>query len=168
MTALQHSKDQTADRPGGLARDWVKSLVVVGMAVAAVFVLGTRLIAQARSDHGHNTPVATVAPDGSREAAFLAENAAAMKTMMDAMHTSSTGDVDLDFVAMMVPHHQGAIDMAIALLRYGRNPQLKRIAQEIIITQRQEIAVMLLAINRPLPASAPPTTRIAPRWQKPE
>ena len=59
-----------------------------------------------------------------------------------------TGDVDADFVAMMVPHHQGAIDMALTVLRYGRNPQLRRLAQEIIVTQQEEIAVMRLEIGR--------------------
>jgi hypothetical protein len=56
---------------------------------------------------------------------------------------------------MMVPHHQGAIDMALAVLRHGRNPQIRRLAQEIIVTQQQEIAVMRLAVSRPLPPSRP-------------
>ena len=85
---------------------------------------------------------------GSDEALFLAENDAAMARMMAAMHVEPSGDVDADFVAMMVPHHQGAIDMAQALLRYGRNEQLRRIAQEIIVTQKDEIAVMGLALGR--------------------
>ena len=48
---------------------------------------------------------------------------------------------------MMIPHHQGAVDMAQSLLRYGRNEQLRRLAQEIIVTQQQEIAVMRLAVG---------------------
>jgi uncharacterized protein (DUF305 family) len=51
----------------------------------------------------------------------------------------------------MVPHHQGAIDMARAELLYGRNVKLRRIAQEIIVTQQQEIAAMRLALDQPLP-----------------
>lgn len=78
---------------------------------------------------------------------FERENAAAMERMMAAMHGPSTGDVDHDFVAMMTPHHQGAIDMAQLELRYGRNEQLRRLAQEIIVTQRQEIEAMSLAIK---------------------
>ena len=81
------------------------------------------------------------------EAPFLAENEAAMNTMMAAMTIKPSGDVDTDFVAMMVPHHQGAIDMAQAELRYGRNEQLRRLAQEIIVTQQQEIAAMRLALR---------------------
>jgi hypothetical protein len=91
----------------------------------------------------------------SASKAWLDENSAAMKKMMTGMDVKPTGDVDRDFVAMMVPHHQGAIDMAQALLKYGRNKQLRRLAQEIIVTQQQEIAVMRLAVDEPLPRSAP-------------
>jgi hypothetical protein len=63
---------------------------------------------------------------------------------------------------MMVPHHQGAIDMALAVLRHGRNPQIRRLAQEIIVTQEQEIAVMRLAVGQPLPPSGLSPTEVAP------
>ncbi|MDB5294831.1 MAG: hypothetical protein JWO31_814 [Phycisphaerales bacterium] len=101
------------------------------------------------------------APDtaAADEKPFLDENAAAMGKMMADMDLKPTGDVDHDFVGMMVPHHQGAIDMARAVLRYGRNEQLRRLAQEIIVTQQQEIAAMRLAVGQPLPPSKPsPTT----------
>ena len=93
--------------------------------------------------------------DKAVETPFLAENDAAMKKMMADMAVEPTGDVDRDFVAMMAPHHQGAIDMAQALLRHGSNEQLKRLAQEIIVTQQQEIAVMRLAVGDPPSADAP-------------
>jgi uncharacterized protein (DUF305 family) len=94
------------------------------------------------------------------EAPFLAQNQAAMSKMMANMAAvKSSGDVDRDFVDMMVPHHQGAIDMALAVLRYGRNEKIRRLAQEIIVDQQQEIAAMRLAVGEPLPPSAPaPTT----------
>jgi Domain of unknown function (DUF305) len=88
------------------------------------------------------------------EAPFLAENQSAMSKMMSAMEIKPSGDVDKDFVAMMAPHHQGAIDMAKAELRYGQNEQLRRLAQEIIVTQQQEIVAMALALGQPLPPSA--------------
>jgi uncharacterized protein (DUF305 family) len=87
-----------------------------------------------------------LAADGA-EAPFLQENATAMAKMMAAMAVTPSGDVDRDFVATMVPHHQGAIEMAQAELRYGHNEQLRRIAQEIIVDQTQEIAVMRQAIR---------------------
>jgi uncharacterized protein (DUF305 family) len=96
--------------------------------------------------------LAVLAPahaDTSQEAAFLAENQAAMDKMMAGMNIKPTGDVDHDFTAMMIPHHQGAIDMAQAELQYGRNQKLVRIAQEILVEQLQEIAAMRLAIGEP-------------------
>lgn len=95
------------------------------------------------------------------EAPFLAENDAAMTKMMNAMAIKPSGDVDHDFVAMMSPHHRGAIDMAQAELRHGHNEQLKRLAQEIIVTQQQEIAAMKLALNLPLPPSLPSPDQIS-------
>ena len=89
------------------------------------------------------------------EARFLAENDTAMTKMMDDMSVKPSGNVDEDFVAIMVPHHQGAIDMAQAELRYGHNEQLRRIAQEIVVEQQQEIVAMHLALGQPLPPSAP-------------
>jgi Domain of unknown function (DUF305) len=82
------------------------------------------------------------------EAAFLAESAAAMKKMMmEAMDINASGNVDRDFVAMMVPHHRAAINMSQSELLYGHNEQLRRIAQGIIIEQQQEISAMQLALN---------------------
>ena len=95
----------------------------------------------------------------TEEAPFLAENESAMKKMMSDMAVKPTGDVDADFVAMMVPHHQGAIDMAVAVLRYGRNAQVRRLAQEIVVTQQQEIAALRLAVGEPLPPSIPSPTQ---------
>jgi uncharacterized protein (DUF305 family) len=103
-------------------------------------------------------------PAGAAVAAekpFLDENAVAMDRMMAGMDARPTGDVSRDFVAMMIPHHQGAIDMAQAYLRHGQNEQLRRVAQEIIVEQQQEIAAMDLAIGAPLPASAPAPTGAA-------
>ena len=96
------------------------------------------------------------------EAPFLKDNEAAMTRMMNDMAIKPSGDIDRDFVAMMSPHHQGAIDMAISELRYGKNEQLRRIAQEIIVDQMQEIAAMKLAIGEPAT-----DTTAAPTQQQP-
>jgi hypothetical protein len=96
---------------------------------------------------------ATYGAASTDEAHFLAEARTAMAKMMATMEVKPSGDVDAAFVAMMVPHHQGAIEMAQAQLRYGHNEQLRRMAQEIIVTQRQEIAAMRSAIGHPLPPS---------------
>jgi len=65
-----------------------------------------------------------------------------MDKMMAGMAFKPSGDVDRDFSAMVIPHHQGAIDMAEVELRFGKDERLRRLAQGIIVEQRQEIAVM--------------------------
>jgi len=112
-------------------------------------------------DNGSNIAVVASAQNAA-EAAYLTENDAAMTKMMDGMSIKPSGDVDRDFVAMMTPHHQGAIDMAIAALKYGKNEQLRRIAQEIIVEQQQEIIAMKLAIGDPLPPPTSAPTQAAP------
>jgi uncharacterized protein (DUF305 family) len=89
----------------------------------------------------------------AEDAAFVARCDAAMSRMMAAMRIKPTNDVDRDFVAIMVPHHQGAIDMAEAELVYGRNEPLLGLAQEIIATQEQQIAAMRRALDEPVPPS---------------
>jgi len=107
-------------------------------------------------------PAAPPATQSAEERAFLEENEAAMTKMMNDMAVKPTGDIDRDFVAMMNPHHQGAIDMAVIELRYGKNEQLRRIAQEIIVDQMQEIAAMKLAIGEPATDITPAPTQPQP------
>jgi uncharacterized protein (DUF305 family) len=104
-------------------------------------------------------------PASAVEASFLADNVSAMTKMMISMGIRPSGDVDTDFVAMMVPHHQGAIEMAQAELRYGRNEQLKRLSQEIIVTQQQEIVAMRLALGQPLLLPTPAPDQVRPAGQ---
>ena len=66
---------------------------------------------------------------------------------MDKMHTAmeavkESGNSDVDFVRLMLPHHQAAIDMAKTQLLYGKDPQMRRLAQEIITDQQLEIQLM--------------------------
>ena len=73
----------------------------------------------------------------------------AMTSMDRGMENATmTGDPDHDFAAMMIPHHQGAIDMARAELLFGKDPVLRRLAQEIIVTQEQEIDVMGMRLKQ--------------------
>ena len=53
-----------------------------------------------------------------------------------------TGDPDRDFVMMMLPHHRGAVEMAKVELKYGKDPELKKLAQDIIKAQDEEIKLM--------------------------
>jgi hypothetical protein len=79
----------------------------------------------------------------------------AMISMETAMSsTPMIGNPDVDFAVMMIAHHQGAIDMAKVELRYGNDSRLRRLAQEIIVTQQSEIALMQLALKHPLSAQS--------------
>jgi hypothetical protein len=117
------------------------------LAVALVVALAVA----ARGD-GH-----VVDTDGFREMI-----SAAIARMHVAMNVPFSGDADRDFAHMMIPHHQGAIDMALAELRYGEDERLKRLAQEIIVDQQQEIALMHLALGEALPGSTRVPTEVPP------
>ena len=69
-----------------------------------------------------------------------------MHAQMDAAETN--GNPDRDFASMMIPHHQGAIDMAKAELLYGKDPVMRRLAQEIIVDQQSEIDAMKLWLSK--------------------
>jgi hypothetical protein len=147
----------------GEARMPIRCFASLAAGTLTIVATATAFLALAH-DGSHPVPKIYVTPavDVGGEGPFLIENDAAMKKMMNDMAISPTGDVDVDFVAMMVPHHQGAIDMAIAVLRHGRNPRIRRLAQEIIVTQQQEIAAMRLAVGQPLPPSLPAPTQPSP------
>ena len=88
--------------------------------------------AQDHAPHAHDA-------DGG---GFAQAMAAAMDRMMQDMHAASTHDPDRDFLAMMIPHHQGAVDMAELVLRHGRDPLVRQLAEGIIAGQTVEIAAM--------------------------
>lgn len=138
----------------GLA--WTRALTLL----AAGFAISYALFSEpaTRAESGGATAASTAAQYPA-EAPFIAENDTAMDKMMKGMDVKPTGDVDVDFAAMMIPHHQGAIDMALSELRYGKNEQLRRIAQEIVVEQQQEINAMHLALGQPLEPDAPAPTQ---------
>lgn len=68
--------------------------------------------------------------------------APAMRAMHKGMMVKPTGDADIDFVRGMIPHHQGAIDMAKIVLEHGKDPEIKKLAEEVVRAQESEIAFM--------------------------
>ena len=107
--------------------------------VVACTLLAATACRQPEHPLTHSPPAASAAtPDG-----FAREMAAGMKTMMNNMHaTGYTGNPDVDFLAMMIPHHEGAVEMARLLLMHGKDPLTRRLAEEIIASQTAEIAAM--------------------------
>jgi uncharacterized protein (DUF305 family) len=144
---------------------------VISLATTASVAATSLALAQvpARTHVRETMPIQYVADrqDQSSEQAFLSENDAAMKKMTADMMAKPTGDIDRDFVAMMVPHHQGAVDMAQAELKYGHNEELRRLAQGIVATQQKEIAFMRRAISNQPPSSAGASTQAAPASNSP-
>lgn len=85
-----------------------------------------------------NMETAKTAEGSDSSKAFEAAN----QKMHKAMAIPSTGDADVDFVNGMIAHHQGAIDMAKVELQYGKDPEMRKLAEDIIAAQEQEIAGM--------------------------
>jgi uncharacterized protein (DUF305 family) len=107
----------------------------------AALALGGAALAQQHQGHGshagHGAPAAK-AGDSAATTAYKAANTRMHKDMDIAF----TGDADADFVRGMIPHHQGAIDMARVILAHGKDPALKKLATGIIAEQEKEIAMM--------------------------
>ena len=134
----------------------------VGAVAAAAYLTVNAASPQSLADYISAICAKAFGSAPAAEAPYLAENVSAMTKMMIDMSIKPLGDVDADFVAMMVPHHQGAIEMAQAELRYGHNEPLRRMAQEIIVTQLQEITAMRLSLGQALPPSIPSPDQIPP------
>jgi uncharacterized protein (DUF305 family) len=113
------------------------SLRLVAMLAASLAIAGAAFAQHQGHGAGHGAPAAA-ATDSTATAAFKAAN---MKMHKD-MDIAFTGDVDADFVRGMIPHHQGAIDMAKIMLAHGKDPALKALATSIIADQEKEIAQM--------------------------
>ena len=82
------------------------------------------------------------------DAASTKEFKQAHMKMLKDMHQTFTGKADLDFVTGMIPHHQGAIDMAKAQLAHGKDPEIRKMAEKIIADQEREIAEMRAWLNK--------------------
>src|SRR4051812_9791029 len=100
-----------------------------------MFLFGQQVVGHEMSNHLSSSV-------GANSDSFDIQMRAAMERMDQDMAIHSTGDPDGDFAAMMIAHHQGAVDMARIELQFGKDPVLRRLAQAIMIEQLQEIEVM--------------------------
>ncbi len=99
----------------------------------------------AEHNHASMSHDASAAPRQYGEAfrRYAAEMNTGMAKMMSDMHAPGyTGDPDIDFLAMMIPHHEGAVDMARLVLQHGDDPVTRKLAEDIIASQRIEIEGM--------------------------
>lgn len=110
---------------------------VATLALAASCLAGfapSLAVAQMAHDHGAQQS----APVSPSTAGLRAANAKMHKDM----DIAYSGDADVDFVRGMIAHHQGAIDMAKVELAYGKDPQVRKLAEDIIAAQEKEISEM--------------------------
>lgn len=115
----------------------IRNLLIAAAALALAAPVAQSVLAQ-YPDHDthHAEPAAKAA--GTATQAYEAANAKMHKQMA----ITYSGDADVDFARGMIPHHQGAIDMAKVVLSHGKNPEIRKLAQDIIKAQEEEIAWM--------------------------
>jgi uncharacterized protein (DUF305 family) len=121
------------------------------------FVLLAAVPAVAQHAHEHQSDARPLPAQAKADPSYLRfarEMDAGMGTMMKDMHAPGyTGNPDIDFLAMMIPHHEGAVEMARLVLVHGRDPATRRLAEDIIASQTVEIEGMkrrleTLRVNR--------------------
>ena len=132
----------------------IKILAASGVtALTGLLLAALALTVKPIAEHRHETGTTLAGTNAGRvgisDPDFYAEMANVNARMHDGMEIARSGNIDRDFVRMMIPHHQGAIDMARVLLKYGQNERLKRLAQSIIVEQGQEITYMRTLLDAP-------------------
>ncbi len=112
------------------------------LAIISIFFCALAMQALQQGSHTHAGDTLAVNPGWSE-----------LNSSMEKMHVAMasvepSGNEDVDFVRLMLPHHQAAIDMAKTQLLYGKDPQMHRLAQEIITDQQSEIELMQLWLKQ--------------------
>ncbi len=121
---------------------WLVSGCIITTVAAPIFMPDLVSMSAAVAQQGHVHHAETPTPWSSGDA-FAQALATAMDQMhKDMMSSMPTGDADRDFLATMIPHHEGAVEMARLVLIHGKDPLVRRLAEEIIAGQQSEIEAM--------------------------
>lgn len=112
--------------------------LLAGAALVAALGLGGLALAQGHQGHGSHGSATPAAADTPATKAYKAAN----DKMHKEMGISFSGDADVDFARGMIPHHQGAVDMAKVVLAHGKDPELRKLAEGVITEQEKEISFL--------------------------
>jgi uncharacterized protein (DUF305 family) len=108
--------------------------IITLVSIIGMLAVGPAALAQQGGGHGH---AADKNVEDSARAGFYVD---IVENMHKEMDIDLTGDPDVDFVKLMIPHHQSAIEMAQLVLKYGKDPEIRAIAEDVIREQEREIA----------------------------
>ena len=117
-------------------------MLKTSIALALALAFSTPALAQHAGHGSHGGHAGHGAAPAATESAATKAYKAANDAMQRDMNVPLTGDADVDFVRGMIPHHQGAIDMAKIVLAHGKDPAIRKLAEEVIAAQDTEIAMM--------------------------
>jgi len=117
----------------------VKKIILALMAAGMLLAVFAESLPAAAAQKKHDMAGMEMKAESPADAAYMA---AMDKMHKDMMAVKSTGNPDADFVRGMIPHHQGAIDMAKVVIQYGKDPEIRKLAEDIVSAQEKEIKQM--------------------------